>query len=119
VRIVAEAGEVASVNKSALVSEVSKRADLSRAEAAQAVEAMLDVIRERVTKGQRVSLAGFGTFERKLRNPRVGRNPHTREAVKIPARKVPSFKPGTKFREAVAAPRRRTKKPTLRQPRKR
>jgi len=104
------------VNKSALVSEVVKRTDLPRAQAAQAVEAMLEVIRDRVAKGQRVSLAGFGTFERRHRNARVGRNPHTREAVKIPPRKVPSFKPGTKFREAVAAPRRRARKASVRKP---
>ena len=104
------------MNKSALVSEVAKRTDLPRAQAALAVDALLDTIRERVVKGQRVSLAGFGTFERRRRNPRVGRNPHTREAVKIPARNVPSFRPGTTFRQAVAAPRRRVRKPTPRKP---
>ncbi len=104
------------MNKRALVSEVAKRTDLPRAQAALAVEALLETIRERVVKGQRVSLAGFGTFERRRRNPRVGRNPHTREAVKIPARNVPSFKPGTKFREAVAAPRRRDRKTSTRKP---
>lgn len=95
------------MNKSALVSEVAKRANLPRAQAAQAVDAALDAIRDRVARGQRVSLAGFGTFERKRRNARVGRNPHTREAVKIPARNVPSFRPGTKFRDEVARPRRK------------
>ena len=107
------------MNKSALVSEVAKRADLPRAQAALAVEATLDAIRERVVRGQRVSLAGFGTFERRRRNPRVGRNPHTREAVKIPARNVPSFRPGTKFRDEVAAPRRRATKSTGRKPARR
>jgi DNA-binding protein HU-beta len=95
------------VNKSALVTEVTKRSDVQRAEAARVVDAVLDVIREQVARGQRVSLAGFGTFERVRRNARVGRNPHTREAVKIPARNAPVFRAGTGFRQTVAGPRRR------------
>lgn len=99
------------MNKSALVAEVVKRTDVARSDAAEVVDAVLAVIRERVSKGQRVSLAGFGTFERRRRNPRIGRNPHTGEAVNIPARTVPSFKPGTAFRDAVASPRGRKRTP--------
>jgi DNA-binding protein HU-beta len=102
------------VNKASLVSEVVKRTDLARSEAARVVDAVIQVIREQVARGQRVSLSGFGTFERVRRNARTGRNPHTREAVSIPARNAPVFRPGAVFREAVAAPRRR--KPAGRRP---
>ena len=89
------------------MSEVVKRTDVGRPEAARVVNAVLSVIRDRVARGERVSLSGFGTFERRRRNPRIGRNPHTREAVKIPARFMPSFRPGGAFREAVLPRRRR------------
>lgn len=95
------------MNKASLVSEVARRTNLSRSEAARVVEAVLDTVRNTVARGQRVSLAGFGTFERRRRNPRTGRNPHTREAVAIPARNVPAFRPGSAFRTAVAAPQRK------------
>jgi DNA-binding protein HU-beta len=106
------------MNKGDLVAEVVKRTDVSRPEAISVVNAVLDVIRDRVARGERVSLSGFGTFERRRRNPRIGRNPHTREAVKIPSRYIPSFRPGTGFREAVL-PRRRKKAPTRKPTRKR
>lgn len=93
------------MNKTTLIAEVAKRTDLSRSDVAQVLDVALSLVRERVARGQRVSLAGFGSFERVRRSPRIGRNPHTREAVKIPSRNVPVFKPGTGFREAVAARR--------------
>lgn len=94
------------MNKGTLVSAIVKRTDLPPTEVASVVDSLIDVIRERVARGERVVLSGFGSFERVRRNPRTGRNPHTREAVKIPARTVPSFRPGTAFREAVARGRR-------------
>ena len=105
------------MNKSSLVTELTKRTKLARGDVAAVVDAMLSLVRDTVTKGQRVSLAGFGTFERRRRNPRVGRNPHTRAAVPIPARNLPSFRPAPAFRDAVAAPRRRSRGRTS--PRKR
>ena len=95
------------MNKSDLVVEVVKRTRLQRGEVARTVDTVLEVVRDRVARGERVSLAGFGTFERVRRNARIGRNPHTREAVKIPARNAPAFKPGAAFREAVVGRRRR------------
>lgn len=104
------------MNKGSLVSEIVKRTDLPPPDVAAVVDTLIDVVRERVARGERVVLSGFGSFERVRRNPRTGRNPHTREAVRIPARTVPSFRPGTAFREAVAAKRRRAaaRKPSRR-----
>jgi DNA-binding protein HU-beta len=95
------------MNKGDLVSEVVKRTGVGRPEAASVVDALLATIRDRVARGERVSLSGFGTFERQRRNPRLGRNPRTREAVKIPARYQPAFRPGGPFRQAVLGRRRK------------
>jgi DNA-binding protein HU-beta len=98
------------VNKGSLVSEIVKRTDIPPRDVAAVVDSLIEVIRDRVARGERVVLSGFGSFERVRRNPRTGRNPHTREAVRIPARTVPSFRPGMAFREAVAARRRRARR---------
>jgi DNA-binding protein HU-beta len=97
------------MNKTSLVTELTKRTKLARGDVAAVVDAMLGLVRDVVVKGQRVSLAGFGTFERRRRSPRTGRNPHTRAAVPIPARNLPSFRPSPAFRDAVASPRRRAR----------
>lgn len=89
------------MNKRGLVSEVAKRTDLAKASVARVVDAAIASIKDTVAKGQRVSLSGFGTFERRKRAPRLGRNPHTGQAVKIPATNAPMFRPGNEFREAV------------------
>ena len=103
------------MNKSSLVSEVVKRTDVQRSEVVKVVDTVLRVVRDQVARGQRVALSGFGTFERVRRNPRTGRNPHTREAVKIPARNAPVFRPAASFRESVAGRRRQPrKKPPVR-----
>jgi DNA-binding protein HU-beta len=98
------------VNKGDLVSEVVKRTAVDRPTAARIVDAVLGVVRDRVSKGERVSLSGFGTFERQRRNARTGRNPRTGEAVSIPARYQPVFRPGAAFRQAVLGRRRKTAK---------
>jgi DNA-binding protein HU-beta len=92
------------VNKSSLVREVSGRLG-DGPDVASVVDAVLDVIRDAVAKGERVSLSGFGTFDRVRRSPRTGRNPHTGDPVQIPARNAPVFRAGAAFRDAVAAPR--------------
>jgi DNA-binding protein HU-beta len=97
------------VNKNELVAEVSDRTGLARADVARVVDTATEVIKASVSRGRKVALVGFGTFERRQRRPRVGRNPHTGDAVRIPARRVPSFRPGTAFRDAVAG--RRVRKP--------
>ena len=96
------------MNKSGLVAEVAKRTDLNKADVARVVDEAMDVIRDTVARGERVSLVGFGTFEKRRRNRRVARNPKKPEVVvPVPARDVPSFAPGEAFRHAVATKRRR------------
>jgi DNA-binding protein HU-beta len=106
------------MNKGSLVDEVSRRTDLAPSAVARVVDEVLRVVRERVIRGERVVLSGFGTFERVRRNPRTGRNPHTREAVRIPARNQPSFRAGAGFRESVAAKRRTVAKKPVRRARR-
>jgi DNA-binding protein HU-beta len=94
------------VNKSTLVSEVASRTHIESRDVAAIVDSTLDAVRQSVARGERVVLSGFGTFELTRRNARTGRNPHTGEAVKIPARNVPSFRPGKAFREAASGRKR-------------
>jgi DNA-binding protein HU-beta len=96
------------MNKNGLVAEVAKRTGSSKADVARAVDASMDVIRETVARGDRVSLVGFGTFERKRRNKRIARNPRKPQTpIVVPARDLPWFIPGKEFKEMIAAKRRR------------
>jgi DNA-binding protein HU-beta len=96
------------MNKNGLVAEVAKRTGSSKADVGRMVDASMDVIRETVARGDRVSLVGFGTFERKRRNKRVARNPRKPQTpIVVPARDLPWFTPGKEFKELIAAKRRR------------
>jgi DNA-binding protein HU-beta len=96
------------MNKNGLIAEVAKRTASSKADIGRAIDASMDVIRETVAKGDRVSLVGFGTFERKRRNRRIARNPRKPETpIVVPARDLPWFVPGKEFKEMVAARKRR------------
>jgi DNA-binding protein HU-beta len=91
------------MNKNGLVAEIAKRTGSSKADVARSIDAAMDVIRETVSKGDRVSLVGFGTFERKRRNARVARNPRKPETpIVVPARDLPWFTPGKEFKDAVS-----------------
>lgn len=97
------------MNKSGLVAEVAKRTGASKADVGRMIDASMDVIRETVARGDRVSLVGFGTFERKHRNKRVARNPRKPQTpIVVPARDLPWFLPGKEFRHMVATRRRRS-----------
>jgi DNA-binding protein HU-beta len=92
------------MNKGGLVAEVSKRTGLSKADVGRVVDASIDTIRETVVRGERVTLADFGTFERRHRNQRVARNPRKPDVpIIVPARDLPAFTPGKEFREHVLA----------------
>jgi DNA-binding protein HU-beta len=87
--------------KTELVDAVASRAQLTKKEANQVVEAVLQSITEALSRGEKVQLVGFGTFEVRQREARSGRNPQTGEAINIPARRAPVFKPGKLLKEAV------------------
>lgn len=89
------------MNKTELVDAVATSAELSKAAAAKAVDAVVDSITAALKKGDKVTLIGFGTFEVRERAARTGRNPRTGEEIKIAAAKIPAFKAGKKLKEAV------------------
>jgi len=98
------------MNKNGLIAEVAKRTGASKADTGRAIDAAMNVIREAVAKGDRVSLVGFGTFERKRRNKRIARNPRKPETpIVVPARDLPWFTAGKEFKELIAAKRRRSR----------
>lgn len=90
------------MNKSELINAVAEKAALSKKDAEAAVTAALDAIAAALADGDEVRLVGFGTFEVKKREARMGRNPKTKEPIPIPASKVPAFKPGKALKDAVA-----------------
>lgn len=89
------------MNKTQLIEAVAAAADLPKAAANRAVDAMLDAITGALKSEDQVALVGFGTFEVKKRAARVGRNPKTGEAINIAASNVPGFKAGKALKDAV------------------
>jgi DNA-binding protein HU-beta len=98
------------VNKSELIEEVANRLEANRKAAADAVEAVLETIKHEVAKGEKVSISGFGIFEKIQRNARTARNPFDGSTIKVKAKSVPKFKPGAEFRSFVENPRAALKK---------
>ena len=90
------------MNKTELINAVAEKAALSKKDAEAAVTAALDAIAAALAEGDEVRLVGFGTFEVKKREARIGRNPKTKEEIQIPATKVPAFKPGKALKDIVA-----------------
>ena len=89
------------MNKAELVDAVAAAANLSKADAGRAVDAVVNSITAALKKGQQVSVVGFGTFGVKHRAARSGRNPRTGETIQIAARNVPGFKAGKALKDAV------------------
>ncbi len=89
------------MNKAELVDSVASAANLSKADAGRAVDAVLSSITSSLKDGQQVSIVGFGTFNVKHRAARAGRNPRTGETIQIAASNVPGFKAGKALKEAV------------------
>ena len=89
------------MTKAELVEFVADNADLTKADAARAIEAVMEGVTEGLKKAGKVTLVGFGTFSAKKREARTGRNPQTGETVKISARVVPAFKAGSKLKDAL------------------
>jgi len=89
------------LNKTEMIETVSKTADISKAAAGRAVEAMITAVRGSLKKGQMVTIVGFGTFYVGKRAARSGRNPRTGAAIKIKAAKVPKFRAGKALKDAL------------------
>ena len=90
------------MNKAELVAAVAEKTALSKKDSEKAVNAAFEAITAALVGGDKVQLVGFGAFEVKERNARVGRNPKTKEEIQIPARRVPVFKAGKALKDVVA-----------------
>lgn len=89
------------MNKSELIEHIAKQADISKAAAGRALEAVIGGVKTTLKKGGSVSLVGFGTFSVSKRAARSGRNPRTGAAIKIKAAKVPKFRAGKALKDGV------------------
>lgn len=89
------------MNKSELIEHIAQQADISKAAAGRALEAVIGGVKTTLKKGGSVSLVGFGTFSVTKRAARSGRNPRTGAAIKIKAAKIPKFRPGKGLRDAL------------------
>lgn len=90
------------VNKTDLAGAIAGRLGVSRKDASAAVEAVFEEITAAVAKGEKVSLTGFGVFDKKERQARMARNPRTGEAVRVDKSSAPAFRPGQAFKDLVA-----------------
>jgi DNA-binding protein HU-beta len=91
------------MNKGELVDQVADKATVTKKVADSVLSAALEVVMEAVSKGDKVTLVGFGSFEPRQRQKREGRNPRTGEKMDIPATKVPAFSAGKLFKDKVSA----------------
>mgnify|MGYP002777406010 CR=1 FL=1 len=89
------------MNKSDFVAAVADTAELSKADAGRAVDAVIDTVKKALKKGETITLVGFGTFSVRKRAARQGRNPQTGETIKIKASKTPAFKAGKGLKDAL------------------
>ncbi len=89
------------MNKSELIDAIADDAELTKADAGRALDAVVNAITEALSNGDSVSLVGFGTFSVKDRAERKGRNPQTGAEITIPAAKIPSFKAGKSLKDSV------------------
>ena len=90
------------MNKTELIAQIAAKSGLSKKDAEKALAATIDSVTEAMAAGDKVTLVGFGSFEVKSREARMGRNPKTKEAIEIPASKAPVFKAGAALKSAVA-----------------
>ena len=90
------------MTKTDLIAQVAANTEMSKKSAEQAVNAVFEALGKAMTEGEKISISGFGTFETKEREARVGRNPHTKEAIEIPATRVPTFKASKALKDNVA-----------------
>lgn len=94
-------GDLKFMNKADLISAIADKAEISKADATRAVDAMFEVIGKALKKKDKVSLVGFGTFMVRERAARAGRNPKTGDTIKIKASKTPAFKAGKALKDLI------------------
>jgi DNA-binding protein HU-beta len=90
------------MNKTELIAAVAESAGLTKKDTERVINAAVDAITAALVKGEKVQISGFGTFETKDREARIGRNPHTSETIDIPATRVPGFKASKALKDIVA-----------------
>jgi len=91
------------MTKQEVIANVASKAELTKKDAAKALDALIEVIQQALIENDKVQFIGFGTFEVRERAARIGRNPQTGEEIKIAASKVPAFKPSKALKEVVNA----------------
>jgi DNA-binding protein HU-beta len=89
------------MNKADVIGAIADQAELSKADAGRALDALIEAIKKSLKKGDSVSLVGFGTFAVRKRAARTGRNPRTGATIKIKASKIPAFKAGKALKDAI------------------
>ena len=90
------------MNKTELIAAVAERSGMTKKDAERVINATVDTITTSLVSGDKVQISGFGIFETKEREARVGRNPRTKETIEIPASRVPTFKPSKALKDIVA-----------------
>ena len=90
------------MNKTELIAAVAEKTGMTKKDAERVINATVETITSSLAKGEKVAVSGFGNFEVKAREARVGRNPRTKETIQIPATKLPAFKAAKALKDAVA-----------------
>lgn len=90
------------MNKTELIAAVAEKTGLTKKDAERVINATVETITSSLVKGDKVQVSGFGIFEVKAREARVGRNPRTKETIQIPATRLPAFKASKALKDAVA-----------------
>ena len=90
------------MNKTELIAAAAESTGLTKKDTERVLNAAIDAVTAALVNGEKVQISGFGIFETKTREARVGRNPHTKEAIQIPATRVPSFKASKALKDVIA-----------------
>ncbi len=90
------------MNKTELIAAAAEKAGLTKKDTERALNAAIDAITAALAAGDKVQLSGFGIFEVRAREARVGRNPHTKQTIEIPATRVPAFKASKTLKDVIA-----------------
>ena len=90
------------MTKTELIAAVAEKTGMTKKDAERVINATFESVTEALAKGDKVAVSGFGNFEVKAREARVGRNPRTKETIQIPATKLPAFKAAKALKDAVA-----------------